>query len=250
MRPTHKQALILTFFLTVSTALNATLMTVYDSMVNAEGSGYAAQQGTEAWTFHKGDENGVLMNSLTSLEGYGNAAEFYQFSNPGEAGAGTGVPIHPSLATGAGIADKKGIFTHTAATGYVTAVLNIFSTHSLADIFIDYEMVIDGTYGNGMDFMLRTIQSGVVTDYQSVEMTSSVNMTQNYNFGQNGLVLNAGDKIAVLFEAKGNYWYDHGWWNIRFDELAVPNSSTTRALAFLAIAGLLCFNRRIKQKSA
>ncbi len=225
----------------------AGLVSVHDYLAGLS-TPFVAQTGNEPWTFHRGDQNGSLLG-LYSAQGYGLPGQYAQFSNPGPAGS-----IPASLPGGSGVSDKPGIFTHTASSGYITAVYHLSQAFTFENIFIDYELVGNGNYGDGIDFTLRTIKSGAATDHGTVTMQSNVNQRANFGFGP-GLALNSGDAIAVLFSPRaGSYWYDHGWWDIGFDtktvtpppqpDNRVPDSASTLLMALGGLAALACFKRK------
>jgi hypothetical protein len=177
--------------------------------------------------------------------GYGNYGAAAQFSSPAAAG---------TLAPGtAGTNEAAGIFTHTASSGYTSAVFHAGSTFKAESVLFTYELVGNGNLGNGIDMSLRTVIGGNVIDRGTITIGNIVSAQTAFNFGLTGLTFNAGDEIAVLFSARGSYLYDHGWWDIALEEVdaptdtkppGVPDNSGTASLLALGLAGLVAARRR------
>lgn len=210
-----KTILLCTTF-AVMPVVRADFVGIYDYFTSLGGT-YAAQTGNEKWTFHNGDQDGALMGVYAGA-GYGNVGAYAQFTSPGAAG---------TLAPGsAGTNEAAGIFTHTAASGYISAVFHADSSFTAESILFTHELVGNGNWGNGIDLSLRTVVGGNVVDHGSFAITNILSAQTAYNFGVSGLTFNAGDEIVVTFSARGNYLYDHGWWDIDLQKLTGQNGNT------------------------
>lgn len=237
------KSLLLCATLAATPVLRADFVGIYDYMSSLGGS-YAAQTGNEKWTFHTGDQNGTLMETYGGV-GYGNLGAFAQFTSPSAAN---------TLAPGAaGTNETAGIFTHTASSGYTSAVFHADSTFTAQSILFTHELVGNGNWGNGIDLSLRTVVGGNVVDHGSFSITNILSAQTAFNFGVSGLTFNAGDEIAVMFSARGNYLYDHGLWDIDLQKVSnpeanpgasVPDGGTTVALMAMGLTMLVAFRRR------
>lgn len=235
--------------LTLTSSLRADFVGVYDYL-NSLGGSYAAQTGNETWTFHNGDQNGALMG-LYAGSGYGNLGAYAQFSLPAAPGAG------PSGA--AGVNEAAGIFTHTASSGYTSAVFHADSTFAAESIAFTHELVGNGNWGNGIDLSLRTVIGGNAVDHGTFSITNILSAQTAFNFGVSGLSFGIGDEIVVLFSARGSYLYDHGWWDVALREVSkpvdhsgnqVPDSTGTITLLAIGLAGLAALRNRVRLMAA
>lgn len=238
----HLKTSLLCAALAVAPSLRADFVGVYDYFTSLGGS-YAAQTGNEKWTFHTGDQNGALMG-LYAGSGYGNLGAYAQFSLPADVGLSPG--------GSAGTNEAAGIFTHTAAAGYTSAVFHADSAFTAESILFTHELVGNGNWGNGIDLSLRTVIGGNVVDHGSFSITNILSAQTAFNFGS-GLTFNNGDEIVVMFSARGNYLYDHGWWDIDLQKVTnqvgnpgnnVPDTAGTLGLLAMGLLGLIAARRR------
>jgi hypothetical protein len=230
--------------LALTPSLHAGFVGIYDYFTSLGGV-YAAQTGQERWTFHNGDETGGLMGLYAGV-GYGNLGAYAQFSLPGAKGAGPGGT--------AGTNEAAGIFTHTASSGYTAAVFHADSSFTTTGITFSYELVGNGNSGDGIDLSLRTVVGGNVVNHGSITITNVINTATDFSFAGPGLTFNAGDQIVVLFSARSNYLYDHGWWDVSLTETSpqnqVPESASTVGLLFLGLLGLVAKSPSIRSTPA
>ncbi len=224
--------------LALTPSLHAGFVGIYDYMSSLGGT-YAAQTGNERWTFHNGDQDGALMG-LYAGSGYGNLGAYAQFSLPAAAGQSPGGT--------AGTNEAAGIFTHTASSGYTSAVFHADSTFTASAIRFTSELVGNGNWGNGINLALRTVVGGNVVNHGSFNITNIISAQTAFTFGTSGLTFNAGDEIVVMFSARGSFLYDHGWWDVALTEVpvtpvvppgnAVPESAGTLGLLACGLLGL------------
>jgi hypothetical protein len=233
---------ILIGLLLVAPALRADFVGIYDYMSSLGGT-YAAQTGNEKWTFHNGDQNGALMGTYAG-SGYGNLGAYAQFSLP------AGIGLGPSGS--AGVNEAPGIFTHTASSGFTTAVFHADSAFVAESILFTSELVGNGNQGNGIDLYLRTVVGGNVVNHGSFTMNNITSAQHAFNFGSSGLAFGVGDEIVVMFDARGSFLYDHGWWDIALQKVTdttdhggntVPETTGTLTLMTLGFLGLVCLRR-------
>jgi hypothetical protein len=234
--------------LALTPTLRAGFIGVYDYMSSLGGS-YASQTGSEKWTFHTGDQNGSLMGTLAGT-GYATIPYAYaQFSSPGAAGT-QGI-----LSTGS-TNEAAGIFTHTASSGYISAVFHADSSFLAQSLLFTHELVGNGNRGNGIDLTLRTVVGGNVLNHGTFSIFNTISAQTAFNFGVGGLAFNPGDAIVVMFSARGDFNYDHGWWDVALSEITlppdgntgggnrVPDTASTLGLLGLGLGGLAAGRRR------
>jgi hypothetical protein len=224
--------------LALTPSLHAGFVGIYDYLSSLNGN-YQAQTGNERWTFHNGDQNGGLMGVYAGA-GYGNVGAYAQFSLPAAAGQSPGGT--------AGTNEAAGIFTHTASSGYTSAVFHADTTFTASALRFTYELVGNGNLGNGIDFTLRTVVGGQSVDRGTVSIGNTVSAQSGFAFAGPGLTFNAGDAIVVMFSARGSYLYDHGWWDVALTEVPaapgggpgnpVPDTAGTLGLLAGCVVGL------------
>ncbi len=239
----NQKTILLCATLAVMPALRADFVGIYDYFTSLGGT-YAPQTGNEKWTFHSGDQNGALMG-LYAGTGYGNLGAYAQFSLPADVGLSPG--------GSAGTNEAAGIFTHTASSGYTSAVFHADSSFTAQSILFTHELVGNGNWGDGIDLSLRTVVGGNVMDHGSFSIANILSSQTAYNFGVSGLTFNAGDEIVVMFSARGSYLYDHGWWDIDLQKVtgqngnpgtAVPDRGATTMLMAMGLTALAMARRR------
>lgn len=218
------------------TQAHAGFVGIYDYMSSLTGP-FVAQTGSEKWTFRNGEQNGGLM-AVYASNAYGNPGQYAQF------GLAAGVGLSPGGS--AGVNEAPGIFTHTANSGYTSAVFTADTAFLAQSFTITSELVGNGNVGNGIDLTLRTVNGGNVVDRGTITILNTLSGQTVFNFGA-GLQFGVGDQVVALFSARGSYLYDHGWWDIALTEIpqtpgsGVPDSTGTLSLlsAVLLIVGFL-----------
>lgn len=231
--------------LAVTPVLRADFIGIYDYM-SSLGGVYAAQTGNEKWTFHNGDQDGALMGTYGGV-GYGNVGAYAQFTAPGA--AGTVAPMS------AGTNEAAGIFTHTASAGLISAVFHADSTFTAESVLFTHELVGNGNFSNGIDLSLRTVVGGNIIDHGTFTIANLISAQTAFSFGVSGLTFTAGDEIVVMFSARGDYNYDHGWWDLGLQPLtnpggnpvpSVPDSAATVTFLALGCLALTAGRHRLK----
>ncbi|MBK8858680.1 MAG: VPDSG-CTERM sorting domain-containing protein [Opitutaceae bacterium] len=233
--------LLITAFLTlIITPARAGFIGVYDYLSSLTEP-FVAQTGAEPWTFRNGDQDGTLMGVYSSNT-YGVTGQYAQFGGAAGIGGAQGGT--------AGTNEAAGIFTHTASTGLTTAVFQADSSFLAQSFVITSELVTNGNLGNGIDLTLRTVVGGNVVDHGTMSIFNTLSGQTIFDFGLAGLQFNAGDKVAVMFSARGTYLYDHGWWDIALHEAgpgapSVPDHTSTAPLLVGGLLALAALRRRI-----
>jgi hypothetical protein len=224
------------------TQAQAGFVGVYDYL-SALPQPFVAQTGSEKWTFRNGEQNGALMGVYgPSLNTYGNYGYYAQFGSAGGVGTSGG--------GSAGVNETPGIFTHTASSGFTSAVFTADSDFVAQSFVITHELVSNGNQGNGIDLTLRTVNGGNVVDRGTITILNTTSAQTVFSFGA-GLQFAAGDQVVGLFSARGSYLYDHGWWDIALHEVqpsAVPDRTATVGLLAAGLLVIAASRRRTRRE--
>jgi PEP-CTERM motif len=211
------------------------------------------QNPSNPWTFHFGDETGILMPVLAATTTLSDNA--YGYPPPVYARFGYASDfVNLGLSGTAGTNDPgtKGLFIHTATTELTTAAFNANAAFTIGSILVPYELVLNGDQGDGIGVTLKSIIGGISTNLgPRFLMTSGISTMQAYDFGAAGLHLNAGDKIVAIFDSNGTDFFDHGFFDVEFIELgsaqqieAVPEPSTYGLLGAAMLGAVVIARRR------